>query len=282
MHGPRQTTGRKRGWTAERKPWQGALMRTRLLAAVLASASFAAILGAAKPQGYLAPGAFDILQVLPPAPVKGDARYKADRTVFKQTRRMIGSPRYQLATSDADYAQPALMKDFSCAVGVSLTPEDAPKTKALVDRALIDTEGQTNTAKNFYKRLRPYKIDRGEICQLKSDLGDSYDYPSGHTTLGWTWSEVLTDLLPERATQIQARGRAYGDSRFICGAHNMSAVEAGKLSAGATMAAVRTTPAYQADAAAARSELRGLIADPMTPRPTGCDLEAKLIAQRVQ
>lgn len=258
-------------------------MRIRLISAIaLASASLATVLGAQKPQGYLAPGAFDLLQVLPPAPTKGDARYKADRTVFKETRKMIGSPRYQLATSDADYGQPALMKDFSCAVGVALTPDNAPKTKALIDKALVDTEGQTITAKNFYKRLRPYKIDQGEICQPKSDLGDSYDYPSGHTTLGWTWAEVLTDLLPERATMIQARGRAYGDSRFICGAHNMSAVEGGKLSAGATMAVVRTTPAYQADATAARAELRALINNPASPRPTGCEVEAKLIAQRVQ
>ncbi|HEY0315081.1 MAG TPA: phosphatase PAP2 family protein [Sphingomonas sp.] len=236
------------------------------------------MLGATGPQGYLADGSFDILQVLPPAPMKGDARYQADRTVFKQTRKMIGSARYKLATTDAVYEQPALMKDFSCAAGISLTPENAPKTKALVDRALVDTEGQTNAAKAHYKRLRPYKIDPGAICQPKSDLGDSYDYPSGHTTLGWTWAEVLTDLLPERATQIQMRGRAYGDSRFICGAHNLSAVEAGKLSAGATMAVVRTTPAYQADAVAARAELRGLIADPATHRPTDCEAEAALIA----
>jgi acid phosphatase (class A) len=258
-------------------------MRRQLLFTIaLASASLATMLGAAKPQGYLADGAFDILQVLPPAPTKGDARYAADRKVFKQTRKMIGTPRYQLATSDADFRQPALMRDFSCAVGVSLTPEDAPKTQALVDRAMIDTGSQMVRAKNFYKRLRPFKIDQGEICQPKSDLGDSYDYPSGHTTLGWTWAEILTDLLPERATQIGARGRAYGDSRFICGAHNMSAVEGGKLLAGATMTVIRTTPAYQADAAAARAELRGLIADPATPKPTGCDAEAKLIAQRVQ
>jgi acid phosphatase (class A) len=258
-------------------------MRKRpLLAIALASAGFATMLGAAPPQGYLADGAFDILQVLPPAPVNGDARYKADRTVFKQTRKMIGTPRYQLATRDVDYSQPALMRDFSCAVGVSLTPEDAPRTLALVNRALIDTAGQMNRAKLFYRRLRPYKIDKGEICQPKADLLDTYDYPSGHTTLGWTWAEILTDLVPGRATSIQARGRAYGDSRFICGAHNMSAVEAGKLSAGATMAVVRTTPAYQADAAAARTELRGLIANPATPKPVGCEAESQLIAERVQ
>jgi acid phosphatase (class A) len=232
-------------------------------------------------RGYLAEGAFDLLAVLPPAPVKGDARYKADRTIFKQTRHMIGTPRYALATSDVKTDQPALMADFSCAVGVSLTPQDAPRTEALVANARADTSRQTNIAKDYYKRLRPFLIDRGDICQAKSELADSFDYPSGHTTLGWTWALVLADLRPDRATAILTRGRAYGDSRFICGAHNESAVEAGKLSAGSTMAVVRTTPAYQADAAAARAELTALLRDPNAAKPSGCDAEAKLVAQRV-
>ena len=252
-----------------------------LLAVALGATLLATGLGAEKPHGYLADGAFDILAVLPPAPIKGDARYKADRTIFKQTRQMIGSPRYRLATADADYTQPALMTDFSCAVGVALTPEDAPRTKALVDRAVIDTERQTGIAKRFYKRLRPFQIDKGDICEPKAGLIDSYDYPSGHTTLGWTWALILSDALPDRATAILARGRAYGDSRFVCGAHNESAVEGGKLSAGSTMAVVRTTAAYQADLAAARSELQALEANPAAAKPTGCDEEAKLVAQRV-
>jgi acid phosphatase (class A) len=262
-------------------------MLSRLLAArplttlALGAALFATGLGAEQQHGYLAPGAFDVLAVLPPAPVKGDARYKADRMIFKQTRHMIGSPRYQLATADADYRQAALMHDFSCAAGISLTPEDAPRTKALVDRALVDTEGQTGAAKAYNKRLRPFLIDKGDICESKSELAKSFDYPSGHTTLGWTWALILSDLLPDRATAILARGRAYGDSRFICGAHNESAVEGGKLSAGSTMAVIRTTAAYQADAISARAELRALAADPSTPRPAGCDAEAKLVAQRV-
>lgn len=257
-------------------------MRIKALSAVaLLCATLATTLGAAKPRGYLAEGAFDLMQVLPPAPIAGDARYKADRTIFKKTRKLIGTPRWQLATSDVKTDQRALMADFSCAVGVSLTPEDAPRTEALVARARADTSHQTNIAKDFYKRRRPFLIDHGRICQPEAELADSYDYPSGHTTLGWTWALVLSDLMPDHATAILARGRAYGDSRFICGAHNESAVEAGKLSAGSTMQAVRQTPAYQADAAAARAELQRLVADPSTARPTGCDIEAKLVAQRV-
>jgi acid phosphatase (class A) len=254
-------------------------MSYRLPLAVAAVLILTAAGPASEPHGYLADGAFDLLAVLPPAPVRGDARYQADRRIFKATRRMIGSPRYGLATTDADYGQPALMKDFSCAVGVALTPEDAPMTKAIVDRAMIDTEGQTVRAKDFYKRQRPFKIDNGHICQPKSELADSYDYPSGHTTLGWTWGVVLTDLLPERATAIETRARAYGESRYICGAHNESAVVGGQTSATATMAVVRTTPAYQADAAAARAELRALIADPNAAKPGGCAEEEKLVSQ---
>lgn len=254
----------------------------RFASAALATLTLAAAgLAADKPQGYLAEGAFDLLAVLPPAPVAGDARYKADRTIFRQTRRLVGTPRYRLATQDAVEGPSALMADFSCAAGVTLTPQDAPRTAALVARAGADTARQTNRAKTVYKRLRPFQIDKGAICQPKADLVDSYDYPSGHTTRGWTWALVLSDLLPDRVTPLLARGRAYGDSRFVCGAHNESAVEAGKLSAGATMQAVRQTPAYQADAAAARAELRALIADPATPRPTGCAAEAALVAQKV-
>jgi acid phosphatase (class A) len=257
---------------------------TRRLLASIALAAIAATSGlglAAKQQGYLQDGAFNLLAVLPPAPAKGDARYEADRRIFKTTRHMIGTPRYQLATSDVKTDQASLMADFSCAVGVSLTPQDAPRTETLVARARIDTGLQTNIAKDYYKRLRPFLIDKGDVCQPKSDLADSYDYPSGHTTLGWTWALALADLLPDHATPILARGRAYGDSRFICGAHNESAVEAGRLSASSTMAVVRATPAYQADADAARAELTALLRDPNAPKPTSCDQEAKLVAQRV-
>lgn len=257
-------------------------MRTRpILAAAILLAAATGIGEAARQQGYLPDGAIDVLQVLPPAPVKGDARYKADRTIFKQTRKMIGSPRYKMATDDARYEADWLGRDFSCAVGVELTPTSAPRTFAMIQRAGVDTGRQTVIAKDHYKRLRPYRIDDKPICQDRKELGNSYDYPSGHTTWGWTWALVLADLLPERATPVLARGRAYGDSRFICGAHNFSAVEGGKLSATTTMEAVRQTPAYQADAAAARAELRALVANPAAARPTGCDAERALVAQRV-
>lgn len=231
--------------------------------------------------GYLTPGEFDVTTVIEPAPRKGDPRYKTDRQIFRQTRRLLGTPRGDLATRDVDYSQPALMRGFSCAVGVSLTPENAPATLHLVSRAGADTSSQSTLAKNFYRRSRPFHMDKGPVCEPKEGLGKSFDYPSGHTTRGWTWAFILTELAPDRAQQILRRGRAYGESRFICGAHNESAVEAGMASASATMTLVRTKPAYLKDLAAARSELDALRTSPLTEKAVGCSEEEALIAQRV-
>lgn len=233
----------------------------------------------APPSGYLDPAAFDILAVLPPAPAKGDPRYKADRETFRKTRAFYGTPRWDLAVNDVKLKPEDMMRDFSCAAGVTLTPQNAPRTLAVVLRAAQDTRRSSDTAKRFYMRQRPYQIDRGRICQPAQELADSPDYPSGHTTYGWTWATLLAELLPDRATAINARARAYGESRIVCGVHNRSAVDAGVMTAAATLSAVQSSSAFQADMAAARTELDGLRRDPATPRPNQCEAEARLVAQ---
>jgi len=241
----------------------------------------------ARVSGYLAPGEFDVTHVIEPAPRPGDPRYETDREIFKQTRKLVGTPRYALATSDADLKPASMLRNFSCSVGVQLTPDNAPRTLAVIQRASADTGGQSGKAKDFYQRERPFVVDPGQkICQAPEELFDkkinkeSYDYPSGHTTAGWTYALVLASLAPDHAQAILQRGRAYGESRFVCGAHNESAVEGGMLSASATMALVETKPAYQADLKAAKEELDGLRAKGGSA-PTGCAEESALIAQRV-
>ena len=210
------------------------------------------------PAGYLLPGAIDATAVVSPAPKKGDERYQLDRKIFRETRKLRGTPRWALATSDVKLAPTDLMRDFSCAAGKSLTPETAPKLNRLMMRVLVDGQTINEAVKNRYRRLRPFQIDKGEICQPKSELVTSFDYPSGHTVWGWSWAYVLTQLLPERATPILARGRAYGESRMICGAHNASAVDAGARVAAATVAALNGSAAFRADMDAARTELAAL------------------------
>ncbi len=253
------------------------LNRTILLAMTIAVPAFAQT---ATPEPYLAPGSLDILQSLAPAPVKGDARYAADRKIFKQTRKLVGTPRYALATHDVDYTLPTMMGNFSCAAGIVLSPTTAPRLALVMARAGRDTQATSGAGKDHYKRLRPFQIDRGKTCQPGDELKGSFDYPSGHTTWGWTWGTLLSELLPDRASAIESRARAYGESRIICGVHNASAVEAGRNTATATLAVVHASPEFQADFAAARTELAALRTAATPPDAAACAIEAGLVAQR--
>ncbi|HEY0300271.1 MAG TPA: phosphatase PAP2 family protein, partial [Rhizomicrobium sp.] len=226
------------------------------LGAVAALALSPAVLDAAD-DGYLT-GTLDLTGVLQPAPVKGDVRYEADRKIFLATRALVGTPRWDLAVSDVKASPADMLRDFSCAAGVALTPDNAPRLVAFVSRAGRDTSRATKNAKDHFKRDRPFLVDAvddAKVCEPVKELSDSFDYPSGHTTWGWTWATILAELVPERAAAILARGRAYGESRVVCGAHNASAVEAGRLSASATLSAVRASLVYQDDFKAARDEL---------------------------
>ena len=249
------------------------------LAALLASSAMAQDLRAKT--GYLKPGTIDIMAVLPAAPVAGEGRYDADRAIFKATRRFVGTPRWEMATKDVSWQDADMLRDFSCALGVEVTPAKAPRILKLLTKAGNDTQRETNVAKKANKRLRPFLIDEGQICQPLEELKDSYDYPSGHTTGGWTWALVLADVVPDRASQIMARGRAYGESRIVCGAHNASAVEAGRLSATVTMTSVRSTSAYMRDLKAARAEFAALKKTGKAAAPAVCEAERDLVRLNV-
>jgi len=256
-------------------------MAHRGLRILLLLGAAAGAVAATQYKGYL-DTPVDITAIVPDAPQKGDVRYQADRKVFRATRAMLKSPRGQLATIDLPSSVADVMKIFSCAAGVKLSPEATPATYRLLANANADTAAANNLAKDHWKRLRPFLIDKGPICDSKEELAKSYDYPSGHSTRGWTFGLALSDAEPDRATPIQVRARAYGESRIVCGAHNMSAVEAGRLGATVTMESVRQSAAYQADVEAARAELKAARTNPaLAPEAGACSTEAGLVAKSV-
>jgi acid phosphatase (class A) len=245
---------------------------------LLAGLGFACALGArAAERGYIDRQGFDVTPVLLPAPLAGSDRYEMDRRIFRSTRIYENTPRWALAVNDAKTDMAHMMADFSCATDIALTPDEAPRLVRLMTRANADTRAESSRAKDYYRRLRPFLIDNGPICQARSEVEDTYDYPSGHTTRGWTWATILAELMPARANEILARGRAFGDSRIVCGVHNASAVDAGRLSVSATMSVVQASGAFQADLAAARRELARLSRSGRKPDPAQCRAESELV-----
>ncbi|MGA0604192.1 acid phosphatase [Caulobacter sp. KR2-114] len=232
----------------------------------------------APPAPYLTGAAApDTVRILPPAPKVDSARGVADRAVFRATRALKGSPRWTLAQSDANEAVPAMLSDFSCAAGASLTPGNAPKLAAMLARVRKDTVAAVNGPKDLYRRQRPFLIDRGDICIERTlALAASPDYPSGHTTWGWTVGLILAELAPDRAGPILSRARAFGESRVVCGVHNASAIEAGRTNGAALVAALHGDGAFRADLDAARTEMAAARAAGPIPDAGACKAEAAL------
>ena len=230
------------------------------------------------PAGYLGDAAPDTLKILPPAPAPGSIRYQADRSTYLATRSAKDNARWRLAAADADEA--AILKDMSCALGMEIAPETAPKLTKVLMTARYDVRRAVNLPKDVYKRQRPYLIDEGEICVPKTEsLARSPDYPSGHTTWGWTVGLILAELTPDRATEVLSRARAFGESRLICGVHNLSAVEAGRTNGSILVAGLHGSPRFRADMDAARKEMTALRKTAKAPDAAACAVEAELIAK---
>ncbi len=76
-----------------------------------------------------------------------------------------------------------------------------------------------------------------------------------------------------------ARGRAFGESRLICGAHSISAVEAGWLAGAAATAALHGSAQFRADLDAARAEMAKVRATAPPPDAAQCRAEAAALAK---
>jgi len=227
---------------------------------------------------YLTPDDLDTYKVLPPAPVPGTTRYEADRTIYLQTRKLESTPRWEMAKADDNIF--GIIKGMACPLGAELTAQNAPKTYAMFARVGRDASVVTNRPKDIYQRKRPYLIDEGNICIARSDaLAKSPDYPSGHNTWGWTVGLLLAEVAPDRATPIMARARAYGESRLVCGVHNLNSVYMGWVNSSMMVAALHGKEAFRKDLDEVRKEVAAVRKTAPAPDAAKCAAEAEVVAQ---
>jgi acid phosphatase (class A) len=261
------------------------MKNTPWIAAILLSAALSAQQPGMAPvpaRGYLnAAQISGVALVVPAAPTTGDARYQADMEIFRVTRKLEGSPRWKIAQSDDNLSLPGLLNAFACPLGARLTPENAPKIAALLNRANEDAYRAADVMKRRYQHRRPFQIEAGDVCvspQGKAALQKSPDYPSGHTALSWETGMVLSELDPEHAIEILRRARAFGQSRVVCGVHNLSAVEAGWMTASAVFALQISSPEFTKDLEAARAEFASLKRG-APKNQADCEAEAGLLSK---
>ena len=250
-------------------------MRVKWIVCGLAALSLAGVAIAQAPAptaGYLAAGdAPDTIRILPAPPAAGSGRETDDKAIFAATRALKDDPRWALATSDADLHPANGMADFACSLGVTLTPENAPTLATMFGRISRDARAVIDPPKDHYARPRPYlAVADAPICVDKTDdLAKSASYPSGHSTQSWAWGLVMAELAPDRASDILMRARSIGESRIVCGVHYLSDIQAGRDAGSILVARLHADPAFQADLAKARDEIKAARETPH-PGPEAC------------
>jgi len=232
--------------------------------------------------GYLGQDLPSSLELLPPPPAEGSVAFEHDRAVSRSSQRLLGTARYAQATADADLTFPHAASAFACALGVPITEEGSPSLYRLLLRARTDAALATYEAKDRYKRMRPFVYyDEGTCAPAdEARLRDDGSYPSGHTSTGWTWALILTELAPDRADALLARGRSFGESRLVCNAHWQSDVIEGRVVASGTVAKLHGSAEFKADMAAAAAELVTLRQGGRSPN-ADCQAEAAALAIRI-
>src|SRR6185295_17862699 len=89
--------------------------------------------------GYLKPEQRpDHTAFLPAPPAPASILGTADMAMYRATRALEGSARWQLAAHDADIAQRDLLRDFKCSLGVDLGAVQSPATTRFLTRASAD------------------------------------------------------------------------------------------------------------------------------------------------
>lgn len=198
---------------------------------------------------YLTSGHPDGVTLLAAPPVSGSAEEAADlasaRTVFEAR-----TPAEQArAFKDASLS----IFLFAPAIGTFFEPGKLPKTEALFQRVKTDIAEPINTAKDYWKRQRPYQMDE------RLTLGrpeKSFGYPSGHSTRGMVQALLLAELFPERKEAILVIGRDIGWDRVLIGKHFPTDIYAGRVLGQAIVRELLASPAFRRDLAEARAEAR--------------------------
>jgi len=218
--------------------------------------------------GYLQPEEHvDSLALVPSPPAEGSAALALDEEVSRKSLALRGTPRWELAARDAELRFPKAADTFSCALGTPIAERDTPHLYMLLRRTLADAGLSTYSAKNHYQRRRPFMINGEPTCSPRDEehLRENGSYPSGHTAIGWAWALILTEIAPEHADAILARGRAFGESRVVCNVHWRSDVVAGRLVGAAAVARLHADAAFREELEAAKAEYRAARATGLEP-----------------
>lgn len=195
-------------------------------------------------------------KVLPLPPTENSAEYANDVHYYEWGKQQRANPEIRGRVLYADTAE--IYRVFSSAMGIKMSIKKTPEILKLVRTAAEDAHIAADEAQKYFKRTKPFVFfyepsmkGAGHVDKFK-DKHNSY--PSGHSTRGWAYAMVLSDVAPNRTEALDKCASDFAMNRVIMGRHWFSDIEAGKALATAVISKVRTTKAYKKQLLKARAE----------------------------
>jgi acid phosphatase (class A) len=140
---------------------------------------------------------------------------------------------------------------FSQSVGSWFNPDDLPVTADFLNDVLTDSKAVCKSAKDVFKRRRPYLIDsRIKPCETE----DSYAYPSSHSTRAIVLAMTVAQIVPDKKVVLIAQANDIGDDRALAGQHFPSDVAAGRILGKAIFEKMMENPDFKAELQKAKAE----------------------------
>jgi len=203
---------------------------------------------------YLAETDADFANLLPAPPADGSARDQSDMQALLALQKTLTPERLERIQADT---QQSVYQVAGEVLGPTFTKDRFPLAGAFFDKVNKDSAAGVGAIKRKYKRLRPFQASK-EVQSPPNIAAASQGptYPSGHGTFGAEVAILLSMMVPEKRSELFARGWQYGEQRILSGVAYPSDWEAGHIGATVMITLMLQKPEFRADFDAAKAEVR--------------------------
>jgi acid phosphatase (class A) len=203
---------------------------------------------------YLAESDADFGNLLPAPPADGSPRDKADMQALLDLQKTLTPARLERIQADTEQSVYRVAGEV---LGPSFTKERIPLAGEFFDKINKDSAVGVRAIKQKYKRLRPFQANKEvQSPQNIAAASQGPTYPSGHGTFGAEVAILLAMMVPEKRSELFARGWQYGEQRIMSGVAYPSDWEAGHIGATVMVTLMLQKPEFKADFEATKAAVR--------------------------
>jgi len=206
----------------------------------------------------------------PPANSSEQTRAELDYLLQLQSRRSEEDIRasmfyagvyYKTATQPGDKDYEKLRRNLfhiGRSIGTWFNADSLPLTAKLTANVWKDAEFLIWKYKNYFVRIRPYKLESKLDNQEETNWAA---YPSGHATNSYVNAYLYSELLPEFSSYFIKDAFDMAHSREIIGVHYPSDSESGRLLAWQLVKRLLANEKFKKDFEAAKEEIKNVRAE---------------------